>query len=215
MSTIILKDVRLSYPDLFKRGRPPKDKPNEPGKYGAQFIFDPESPAGKLARETLIAVAQAEFGPNWQNIMTVMEKSKKCVRKGNENLTQDGAIRDGYKDKLYVVARNKVQPLIIGPARTMPAGTNTSTHSDGFPILTESDGKPYGGCIVSAKVTFRAMKAKGDLPAQVFATLQTVQFRGDGEAFGAAPGTAEGMDDEAPAGAAQGSPSAVSDNDLF
>lgn len=184
MAVVILKNVRLSYPDLWKPGKPMNE--GDAPKYGAQFIFDADSEAGKAAQEALISAAKETFGENWKAIIGAMEKSKKCVRKGDDNLTKDGAVRDGYAGKLYLVARNKAKPLIIGPRKG----------ADGqFPVLTEEGGKPYGGCYVNVKVDIKAMKAKEKIPNQVYASLLTVQFVSDGEAFGAAPGTAEGFDD--------------------
>lgn len=184
MAIVILKNVRLSYPDLHKPGKPlnPTDTP----KYGGQFIFAPDSEAAAAAKNALTQAAQEVFGANWQAIVGAMEKSKKCLRKGDENLTRDGAVRDGYAGNLYLVARNKVKPLIIGPLKDA---------SGNFPVLTEESGKPYGGCFVNVKVDVKAMKAKEQIPNQVYATLLTVQFAGDGESFGAAPGTAEGFDE--------------------
>lgn len=186
MAIVILKNVRLSYPDLHKPGKPlnPTDTP----KYGGQFIFAPDSEAAAAAKNALTQAAQEVFGANWQAIVGAMEKSKKCLRKGDENLTRDGAVRDGYAGNLYLVARNKVKPLIIGPLKDA---------SGNFPVLTEESGKPYGGCFVNVKVEVKAMKAKEQIPNQVYATLLTVQFAGDGESFGAAPGTAEGFDEVA------------------
>lgn len=186
MAIVILKNVRLSYPDLHKPGKPlnPTDTP----KYGGQFIFAPDSEAAAAAKNALSQAAQDVFGANWQAIVGAMEKSKKCLRKGDENLTRDGAVRDGYAGNLYLVARNKVKPLIIGPLKDA---------SGNFPVLTEESGKPYGGCFVNVKVEVKAMKAKEQIPNQVYATLLTVQFAGDGESFGAAPGTAEGFDEVA------------------
>lgn len=186
MPIVILKNVRLSYPDLHKPGKPlnPTDTP----KYGGQFIFAPDSEAAAAAKNALTQAAQEVFGANWQAIVGAMEKSKKCLRKGDENLTRDGAVRDGYAGNLYLVARNKVKPLIIGPLKDA---------SGNFPVLTEESGKPYGGCFVNVKVDVKAMKAKEQIPNQVYATLLTVQFAGDGESFGAAPGTAEGFDEVA------------------
>lgn len=186
MAIVILKNVRLSYPDLHKPGKPlnPTDTP----KYGGQFIFAPDSEAAAAAKNALTQAAQEVFGANWQAIVGAMEKSKKCLRKGDENLTGDGAVRDGYAGNLYLVARNKVKPLIIGPLKDA---------SGNFPVLTEESGKPYGGCFVNVKVDVKAMKAKEQIPNQVYATLLTVQFAGDGESFGAAPGTAEGFDEVA------------------
>lgn len=184
MAVVILKNVRLSYPDLWKPGKPMNE--GDTPKYGGQFIFAENSEAATVAKAALTAAAQEVFGANWQAIVGAMEKSKKCLRRGNDNLTKDGAIRDGYADNLYVVARNKVQPLIIGPRRDA---------SGNFPTLTEAGGKPYGGCYVNVKVDIKAMKAKEKIPNQIYASLLTVQFVSDGEAFGAAPGTADGFDD--------------------
>jgi hypothetical protein len=148
--------------------------------------MDPDSDAAKVAKDALTQAAQETFGANWQAIVGAMEKTKKCVRRGDDNLTKDGAVRDGYGGKLYLVARNKAKPLLIGPRKG----------ADGqFPVLTEADGKPYGGCYVNVKVDIKAMKAKDRIPNQIYATLLTVQFVADGEAFGAAPGTSEGFDE--------------------
>ncbi len=185
MAVVILKNVRLSYPDLWKPGKPMNE--GDVPKYGGQFIFDADSEAGPAAQEALINAAKETFGENWKAIVGAMEKSKKCVRKGDDNLTKDGAVRDGYAGKLYLVARNKAKPLIIGPRKDPSTGQ--------FPTLTEEGGKPYGGCYVNVKVDIKAMKGKEKIPNQVYATLLTVQFVSDGEAFGAAPGTAEGFDD--------------------
>lgn len=223
MPIVILKGVRLSYPDLAQPGNPPPDaKPGTLGKHGGQFIFDISSENEKVARAAFTDAAKEMFGENWQAIVSTMEKSKKCIRKGDENLTTDGAIRDGYAGKLYIVARNKVQPLLIGPVRIMPKGTNDSEHSDGFGIVKGQsgslvyqgatvDGKMlYGGCIVNVKVDIRAMKANPAkrIPNQVYATLLTVQHAADGPSFGSARGTADGFEDEeateAPAGTTAG-----------
>ena len=192
MTTVILKNVRLSYPDLHKPGKPLND--GDTPKYGAQFIFDQDSSAAIEAKNALTAAAKETFGENWQAIVSAMEKSKKCLRKGDDNLTKDGAVRDGYGGKLYLVARNKAKPLLIGGRKDA---------NGQFPVLTEESGKPYGGCYVNVKVDIKAMKAKDRIPNQIYASLMTVQFVADGEAFGAAPGTAEGFDEvegaEAPA----------------
>lgn len=184
MTVAILKNVRLSFPDLWKAGKPMNE--GDTPKYGGQFIFDEGSEADTAAKAAFITSAKETFGANWEAIVKSMEKSKKCIRTGDDNLTKEGTIRDGYAGKKYVVARNKTKPLIIGGRKDA---------SGNFPVLTEESGKPYGGCYVNVKVDIKAMKAKEKIPNQVYATLLTVQFVGDGEAFGAAPGTAEGFDE--------------------
>lgn len=195
---VILKNVRISYPDIWKPGKPMNE--GDTPKYGGQFIFSETSEAAKLSRETLMAAARETFGENWQAIVGAMDKTKKCVRRGNDNLDKQGSIRDGYKDQLYLVARNKAKPLIIDARRTKDKGFNGVAdgieYNDGFQVLTEANGRPYGGCYVNVKVDIKAMKAFEKVPNQIYATLLTVQYAAKGEAFGAAPGTAEGFDDE-------------------
>lgn len=188
MAIVILKNVRISFPDLFKAGKPMNE--GDTPKFGCQSIIDPGSDAEKVAKAAMAQVAQETFGANWQTIVKSMEKSKKCLRNGDDNLDKDGNIREGYAGKMYLVARNKAKPALVG--RKNPDGS--------FQHLTEADGKPYGGCFANVKVDIKAMKAKEKIPNQIYASLLAVQFVKDGEAFGAAPGTPDGFDDEPGAG---------------
>ena len=194
MTTVILKNVRISFPDLFKPGKPMNE--GDAPKYGCQSIIEAGSDAEKVAKAAMAQTAQETFGANWQAIVKAMEKTKKCLRTGDDNLDKEGNIREGYAGKMYLVARNKAKPALVG-------GKN----ADGsFKHLTEEDGKPYGGCYANVKVDIKAMKAKEKIPNQIYASLLAVQFVRDGDAFGAAPGTPEGFDDieGAPAGVGDG-----------
>jgi Protein of unknown function (DUF2815) len=183
---VILKNVRLSYPDIWQPGAPPKNaKPGQVGKFGCQGIFAPDSEAAKVAQAAFLKAAQETFGPNWQAILEAMEKSKKCIRNGNANLDQSGNVRQGYAGNLYIVARNKSKPVIVDAAK----------RGGEWVHLTEADGKPYGGCYVNLKVDIYAQKAKGEISANVSATLKAIQFVSDGEAFGSGPGNADGFED--------------------
>lgn len=184
MAVVILKNVRISFPDLFKPGKPMNE--GDVPKYGCQSIITPGSEAETAAKTAMMATAQETFGANWKAIVQAMEKTKKCLRSGNDNLDKDGNIRTGYADMMYLVARNKAKPALVG--RKNPDGT--------FQHFTEADGKPYGGCFANVKVDIKAMKAKEKIPNQIYASLLAVQFVSDGEAFGAAPGTPDGFDDE-------------------
>jgi hypothetical protein len=200
MPVVVLKRVRLQYGDLHRRGKPNKDKPNEPGKYAANGIMEEGSEAFKTAYDAFLKAAQETFGANWQAVIEAMEKSSKCIRKGNQNLDQSGNVRVGFADKMYIVAKNPAKPAIVDSKVTIV---------DGKPVynyLTEEDGKPYNGCWVNLKVDIYAMKAKGDIKAGVFAKLMAVQFVENGEAFGSAPGTPDGFEDEGDSG---GSPAAA------
>lgn len=181
---IILKNVRLSFPDLRQRGRPPKDKPNEPGKYGCQGIFEPESDAHVTLRNAVVAEAKAKWGDNYAAIVGGMANDKKCLRKGDFNLDAKGNVRDGYKGQMYVKASNPNPVPLIGARAKNADGT--------WNILPPESGKPYGGCYVNLKIDVYASTKHGNA---VHATLQAVQFVKDGESFGGAPATADGFGD--------------------
>jgi len=190
---VILKNVRLAFPDLWSPGRPAKGS-DKPGKYGATGIMARDSEAFKVAQDAFVKAAQETFGANWQNFVQAMEKSKKCIRDGNLNLNaQTGEIRQGFKDLMYIVAKNKARVPIVDARKVGGQWVN----------LTEADGKPYAGCRVNLKVDIYGMKAKGEVPAGMYCTLRAVQFAGDDEAFGAGPGTADGFDDEGDEGEVQ------------
>lgn len=179
MADIILKDVRLSFPDLHTPGQPPANSQDKTPKYGGQFIFAKDSEAYKVAFAEFCRVAQEKFGANWQTVVAALAKDKKALRDGNFNLAKDGTVRDGYKDMFYIVARNKAKPAIVDQ-RVQP--------------LTADSGKPYGGCYVNAKVEFYAMDKPG-FGKSINATLKAVQFVRDGQAFAGGPGTADGFED--------------------
>lgn len=199
MPAIILPRVRLAFFDGWQAR--PDSKGNNP-KFGGNFIFEKGSEAYKRAEAEFLRAAQAEYGANWMTILGAMESSKKCLRDGNKNLTKDGEIRNGFKDHFYIVAKNKSRPAIVAH-RFFAPGVYVHIAEDGSPVvngqvvtgLPFEVKKPYGGCYVNAKVEIGAMKAKGEVSANVFARLLAVQFVDDGEAFGAGPGTADGFED--------------------
>lgn len=181
---IFVPNVRLSFPDLRKRGLPPKDKPNEPGKFGCQGIFAKESPAHIVVRDAVIAVAKAQWPENWQAIVGALGNDKKCLRTGDANLDAKGKVREEYKGMMYVKASNNNEVPLIGAKAKKADGT--------WNILPASSGKPYGGCYVNLKIDVYASTKHGNA---VHATLQAVQFVKDGDAFSGAPATADGFGD--------------------
>lgn len=191
---IILKNVRLSFPDLRKRGRPAKDKPNEPGKYGAQGIMDKESEAHILLRNTLIAVAKERWPESYVSIIKSLGNDKKCLRDGDLNLDGNNKVREEYKGKVYVKASNKDPvPLIAAIAKRTEVGPD-GVERKVWNLLPPESGKPYGGCYVNLKVDVYAMDSK-DHGKGIHASLLAVQFVKDGTSFGGAPATPDGFDD--------------------
>ena len=120
-------------------------------------------------------------------------------------MLDDGSINPAFKDMFFVSASNKSRPQVVAQkrhngqfvtiteaGRGLCAGIDV-TDALGYPITV-----PYSGCYVNLKVQFTAGKAdpSKNLPNQVFAKLEAVQFLRDGEAFGAGPTSAEGFGDE-------------------
>jgi len=199
MAKVFLKNVRLSFPDLFKVGTPPAGSVSEP-KFGGQFIFAKDSDAFKVASGEVMRVAIEKFGKNAPAILAELGKDKVCLRKGDGNLDKSGEVRNGYSGMSYITARNKVRPIVIDRDKTP---------------LVEADGKPYGGCFVNVTVDIYAHDKPG-LGKRVDATLLAVQFVADGESFGGSKGSADDFDvlDDGEGDSAASTPG-VDASDLF
>ena len=179
MAKVLLKNVRLSFPNLFQPGTPPAGTTAFP-KFGGQFIFTPDSEAYKIASAEVMKVATDKFGKNAKAIVSEMPKASICLRRGDSQLDKAGEIREGYAGNFYIVANNKARPVIL---------TNDKARSP----LVESDGKPYGGCYVHCTVDVYAHDKPG-LGKRIDATLLAVMFAGDGDSFGGAKGSVSDFD---------------------
>ena len=186
--TIILPNVRLSYPALFtpKAGMVGSDgKAGEP-RYSAMLIADPDSDAVKRMVAAAIKVASDKWGPdNARKILAALRTQKGlCWGKGEERPNRDGETPAELEGKVWI---NTGRPAKKGPP--LVVDRDPSVH------LQEADGKIYGGCYVNAKVNVWPL----DMPKvqrRIVATIESVQFFRDGDAFGGgrAP-DASGFDD--------------------
>lgn len=199
---VILKNVRLYWGDLWKPAVPGSQAKDKTPKYGATVILENGSDNHKAMTAAILEVARAEWGEHAMTVLQAMEASKKCLRKGDNYLTKEGAVRPEFVGKWYVVARNKQRPAVV--AHRMLNGKFIDLDEAGRPTI---DGMPptvdlpfgvkapYNGCYINLKLQVYSMKAKGEVPNSVNGSLMAVQFAGDGPAFGSAPGTAEGFGD--------------------
>lgn len=212
-ASVILKNVRLDFFDLFTPGAPmaEKDKADpKKWKYKLKAIIDADSAALDVARIAMLDAATKLWGAaNAANVVRSITANSKAVRNGNDVLMQDGSVNPAYKDKFFVSASNASKPQVVAQ----------KLHNGKFVIITQQgrglvDGMdvtdelgyaitvPYRGCVVNVKLQFVAGKSfktpNGEvLPNQVFSRLEAVQFVRDGESFGAGPTSAEGFGDEA------------------
>jgi hypothetical protein len=123
MSKIILKNVRVSFPSLFKKG----SFNGEETKYEATFLLNKEEHADSIT----------EIKAQIADLVKVNLKGAKvpadklCLRDGDE------VEYDGYAGCYSIKCSTKKRPIVIDRDRSP---------------LTEDDGKPYGGCYVNASI---------------------------------------------------------------
>lgn len=163
---ITLKNVRLSFPSLFK-ARAFSSSGNSQGnqqepKFSATFLLDVKKNAADIkAIKDGIAAALAEVYGN-----KVPKGFKPCLRSGTEKPETDG-YGEGI---MFVSASNARRPSVVDRDLTP---------------LTEQDGKPYAGCYVNAVI--RLWVQDNAWGKRVNASLSAVQFVKDGEVFGEKP----------------------------
>lgn len=170
---VVLKNVRLGFPKLFRAEKATEDSAP---KYNGIFIIDPESKTGQANIEAVKAAqkyaAQGKFGDKWQNIVKGLERNRRAFRDGNTQTNAEGDVYDGFEDaKIVVAGRSEKQgrPQLLDRHKRQVA---------------EEDGVLYAGCYVDAVVSFYAVTGKERGGNGVFASLEVVRFRADGEAFG-------------------------------
>ena len=164
-----LKNVRLSFPALFEPSLPMDGQGGEP-KYQATLILDPIVNADdiKALNAAINEVAKVKWPSNHAGVLAAcVANGKSLLRDGNGKLDKQGLPAAGFAGKMFLNARNAVQPTIVGPDRAP---------------LTKSSGKPYGGCFVNVILDIWAQD--NSFGKRVNASLTGVQFHRDGDAFG-------------------------------
>lgn len=190
MSKIHLKNVRLSFPDLFTaRAFQEGDEP----KFKAAFLLGEKHPQRKEIEKAINDVATAKWGPKAKKILDGIRSNpnKFCYQDGNNK------DYDGYADHWYISASNKARPTVIDRDRSP---------------LTAEDGRPYAGCYVNAIIEIFAYTTSGN---GIAASLSGVQFFKDGEPFsGGRAAAADDFDDLSDQGDDGEEATAEDDDDL-
>lgn len=166
-----LKNVRLSFPDLFTaRAFKAGDEP----KFKATFLIPKDDPQIKVVEAAVLEVAKAKWGAKAESVLKSIRgnPNKFCFQDGN---TKD---YDGYEGMMALSANNKARPLLLDRDKTP---------------LSSVDGKPYAGCYVNASLELFTYDNSGN---GVSASLKGVQFVRDGDAFGGgAPASPDEFED--------------------
>lgn len=164
--TIKLKNVRLSFPSLFKARKFSDDSEGDP-KYSATFILNKTDNAKAITRieEGIAAVLDEKYGPGKYKLT----KFKVALRDGDEKPDTDG-----YGEEVMFISANSKNRVPVVDRDLTP--------------LSEEEGKPYAGCYVNC--TIRLWVQDNKWGKRVNAALRAVQFLKDGEPFGEKPADA-------------------------
>jgi hypothetical protein len=161
---IKIKNVRLSYPNLFTPKKN-KDKPTEPGKYGCNLILLKTDPQVKAIRDAINAVAKEKWPKNMPKLSGVALKTPEAAPDGSWPT-------DGYDDTTMFLTTSSSKRVPI-------------VDKDPTVALAAEDGKPYAGCYVNVSV--RLWAQDNEFGKRVNCQLLAVQFAKDGQPFGEKP----------------------------
>lgn len=156
MSVITLKNVRLSFPQIWS---PKAFNEGQEAKFSANFLLDKDRDKEQIdnLKKAIKQAVTAEWGgANVKNLQVFL---------GNG---EDKAY-DGYENAMYVSSSSRNRPTIIDRDRTP---------------LVEEDGRPYAGAYVNAAISIWVMNNKWG--NRISCNLVAIQFVKDGETFGAA-----------------------------
>jgi hypothetical protein len=124
MSKIKAKNVRLSFPSLFRTAQFGDE---DTGKYEATFVFD------KVEHAEIIKSIQAQINKLMkEELKTKLGDDKLCLKDGDE------IGRPEFEGKMTLKASTKKRPVVIDRDRAP---------------LAEADNKPYAGCYVNMIVS--------------------------------------------------------------
>lgn len=167
---IQLKDVRLSYPALFRPKGFGKNNEGEPA-YQASFIIDPDGKSGRRMDDMILDAIEAAKEKKWGDKIPKLKADKLCYREGDEDKPEE----DGM---MVLSARNYKAPKVLDRDKEE---------------VVEADGIPYAGCYVDA--ILRIWAQDNEYGKRVNCSLEAVRFRRDGDPFGAPPVDPDEFDD--------------------
>lgn len=179
---VVLKNVRGSFLKLWK---PTASTPGGKAAYRANFIIDPSTAEGKAnikaCDEAMLAVAKKQWGDKAERVLKTLKADRVDFRDGDTFVSQEsGEVYDGYEGMKIVKCSNPKRVRVLDRDK-----------SD----LHEEDEKLESGDYVDAVVRFYAVADAERGGNGIFGSLELVRFRKQGERFGAAPASADVLDD--------------------
>lgn len=175
--TFAITNARLSFPKIWK-----KEKSAEEGKpkYSLNLLMDPDTKEGKaniaLIEKELLALAKRTWGDKGEKVLKALDSKRRPLLDGDDCTNSEGDVYNGYEGMMAFKAANPKEFKRLARDKS---------------VLTEDDADRmnllYGGCFVDAVVNIYAITEKAKGGNGIFASIEVVRHRKDGEAFGAAP----------------------------
>lgn len=167
---VILRNVRLSFASLFEPQEQEQDDGTVRRTYKANFLIPKDDPEGNLKAIKRAADEAKEKKWGDKSKWPKLRPDKLCLRDGD---LEDW---DGYADHFYLSSNS---PVARPPAVVMNRKGGNKKWLEAEP------GQVYAGCYVNAVVRIWCQDNKHG--KRINASLESVQFFRDGDAFGAAP----------------------------
>lgn len=154
MSVITLKNVRLSFPQIWT---PKAYMEGQTAKFSANFLLDKEADKDQISnfKKEIKKAATVAFNGD------IPKGLKTCLGDGVEKAY------DGYENAMFVSCSTRQRPVIIDRDKSQ---------------LVEEDERPYAGAYVNAAVSLWVQN--NQFGKRVNCNLQAIQFVKDGDTFG-------------------------------
>jgi len=178
-----VKNVRLSFPALFKAKLPQNETDPGKAKFKATFILDPKNPehvpqiAAIKAASAAIEKEQWPKGAKdlksraWEQQRTEEQYAAAVAAAKEAGLAEPKKPYDGWEGKFSLVTSESERPKVV--------------NAKGIPVSEGDSGVPYAGCFVDAWVSLWTQDNTHG--RRVNCNLIAVQFRADGDAFSSRP----------------------------
>ena len=186
-TAVMLKNVRLSFPDLFEARE--YEKGDGKPRFSETLLIKPGSDNDKAIRAAIEKECKEKLGAKWEAKMkTYMGDSNKCCYRDGDAMNNEH-----FEGHMILAAHRRAAD---GPPRVISRGKKAFTVVEGKPyanpdpaVKSELDMSlakeiPYSGCYVNTKVEIYVQG--GDYPGIRCSPL-VVQFAGDGDAFAGRP----------------------------
>jgi hypothetical protein len=156
---ILLRDVRLAFPNLWKASAP---KGGGEEAFSASFLMPKNHKQIAEVQAAFKTLAKDKWATKGESVYKTLEATgKTCLHNGDTKSDYEG-----FEGNLYISARSKIRPSVFDQQRQE---------------LTQADGKPYSGCYVNASIELWAQD--NNFGKRINAQLRGVQFLRDGDAF--------------------------------